>query len=279
MHYTELPNLLLFAKAGFPFTRMADLSETAVLLPSPAGPNVIALYLELMGYFGAQTGYPTLRVQVASPADAARLGGKDLLVLGTFADLTGMPEITDRLPLTYTDHSFALSWRGRVALMADWLLRRKSPAWQAFNDSEQTLPGGVLEGIESPFARGRSLVMIAGRDGTGLPAFASALLTTMPLDGIDSTVSLWSGGNFISYPVSTPVYGSGDLPWYRTFGYWLPRHLFVLLALLVIALALLGACAQQWLAGRIRVRLSSGESNLGDAAHRAAPPSGGSIRA
>ena len=76
VHYTELPNLRLFAKAGFPFTRMADLSQTAVLLPSAAGPEVTGLYLDLMGYFGAQTGYPALRVQVVSPADAAQLPGQ-----------------------------------------------------------------------------------------------------------------------------------------------------------------------------------------------------------
>ena len=58
------------------------------------------------------------------------------------------------------------------------------------------------------------------------------VLTTMPLDGIDHTVSLWTGRNFASYPLSTPVYGSGDLPWYRAFGYWLPHHAFTLLLLL-----------------------------------------------
>jgi cellulose synthase (UDP-forming) len=277
VHYTELPNLRLFAKAGFPFTRMADLSETAVLLPSPIGPEVTSLYLDLMGYFGAQTGYPTLRVQVASPVDAARLGDKDLLVLGTFADLPGMPEITDRLPLTYGDHSFTLSLRSRLALLSDWLLRRDSGAWQDLNGTEQIRPGGLLEGIASPFASGRSLVLITGHDSAALPGFAAALLTTMPRDGVDNTVSLWTRGNFISYPLSTAIYGSGDLPWYRTFAYWLPHHLFVLLALLVTILALLGWCTQYWLSGRIRERLGSDLSTRGHEGSKAVPPSGGFI--
>jgi cellulose synthase (UDP-forming) len=256
VHYTQLPNLRLFAKAGFPFTRMADLSQTAVLLPASPGPEVTGLYLDLMGYFGVQTGYPALRVQVATPADAAGLGDKDLLLLGTFADLSDIPEITTRLPLTYVDRSFNLSRRARVALMPDWLLRRNAGALQGLNGSAPISPDALLEAIESPFAGRRSLVLIAGRDRAALPALASALLTTMPRDGIDNTVSLWTTGNFISYALSTPTYGSGDLPWYRAFSYWLPHHLFVLLLLLGIVLTLLGLGVQHWLAARIRERLS-----------------------
>jgi cellulose synthase (UDP-forming) len=256
VHYTQLPNLRLFAKAGFPFTRLADLSQTAVLLPPAAGPEVMGLYLDLMGYFGAQTGYPAFLVQVATSADAASLGDKDLLVLGTFRDLANSPEITSRLPLTYVDQSFNLSRRARWALMPDWLLRRDAGAWRALNGSETISPDGLLEAITSPFAGRRSLVVIAGRDRAALPGLASALLTTMPRDGIDNTVSLWSAGNFISYPLSTASYGSGDLSWYRAFSYWLPNHLFILLLLLCVVLALLAIYVQRWLAGRIRERLN-----------------------
>jgi cellulose synthase (UDP-forming) len=275
VHYTQLPNLRLFAKAGFPFTRLADLSQTAVLLPPAPGPEVTGLYLDLMGYFGTQTGYPTLLVQVATPADAANLGDKDLLLLGTFADLANIPEIVARLPLTYVDHSFNLSRRARWALMPDWLLRRNVGAWQALNGSAPIRPDGFLQAIASPFASRRSLVLIAGRDRAALPGFASALLTTMPRDGIDNTVSLWTTGNFISYSLSTAVYGSGDLPWYRAFSYWLPHHLFILLLLTGVVLALFAVCVQHWLAGRMQERMSLDQYSSGQAA--AAPKTGGSF--
>jgi cellulose synthase (UDP-forming) len=32
-HFTSLPNLAFFVNSGFPFTRLADLSETAVVSP------------------------------------------------------------------------------------------------------------------------------------------------------------------------------------------------------------------------------------------------------
>jgi hypothetical protein len=57
-HFMAMPNLGVFKDAGFPFTRMADLSETAVVLPDNASAEDLGAYLSLMGRFGAATGYP-----------------------------------------------------------------------------------------------------------------------------------------------------------------------------------------------------------------------------
>lgn len=266
VHYKELPNLQLFSKAGFPFTRMADLSQSAVLLPRSPGAEILALYLDLMAYFGAQTGYPVVGVQVASIEDAAALRQKDLLLLGTFADLRDADAINNKLPLTYADRAFVLSQRARWALIPDWLMRRDSGAWQALNGDTPVWPDGLLEGISSPFKSGRSVVVIAGRDRAALPWLTASLLTTMPLDGIDSSVSLFTTGRFISYPLSTASYGSGDLPWYRAFRYWLPHHLVVLTILLFMVLISLASMVHQWLEARIRARLGMVEEFNGQGA-------------
>jgi hypothetical protein len=116
----------------------------------------------------------------------------------------------------------------------------------------------VLEGIASPFASGRSVVVVAARDAAALPGLTSSLLATMPRDGIDNTVSVWTEGHFISYPLATATYGSGDLPWYSAFAYWLPQHLYVLVALMVVVFALLGWWAECWLQLLKRQRLAIG---------------------
>jgi cellulose synthase (UDP-forming) len=247
VHFTELPNLQLFAKAGFPFTRMADLSQTVVLLPAAAGTEVTDLYLDLMGYFGVQTGYPTTGVEIESLANASRYHDKDLLLLGTYANLTDVPEITSSLPMTYGAGEFTLSRRASVALLTDWFAQRNSDAWKMFHDALPTTPDGVIEGIASPFGNGRSVVVLAARDRASLPTLTSALLTTMPRDGIDGTVSVWTAGSFVSYPLATAMFGSGELPWYRSFAYWLPHHLYVLLSLIVLVFALLGWWTERWI--------------------------------
>ena len=81
-HYVAMPNLAYFADLGFPFTRMADLSETAVVLPAQPSADEVSLYLAVMGRMGEATGYPALRHALISPADTDKFSDHDLIVLG-----------------------------------------------------------------------------------------------------------------------------------------------------------------------------------------------------
>ena len=98
--WTPMPNLEIFANAGFPFTQMADLSETTVVLPTTPSAEEIALFLHLMGHFGAQTGYPALRVTVAGP-DTVLSAARDYLVLGTVTDQPAFRSFDSLLPVTF----------------------------------------------------------------------------------------------------------------------------------------------------------------------------------
>lgn len=95
-HWATLPNLELFSNAGFPFTQFADLAGIVVVLPMQPTLQEVSLFLHLMGHFSAQTGYPALRVTVATPNDSIQ-EDRDYLGLGTvanqpaFAALEGEP--------------------------------------------------------------------------------------------------------------------------------------------------------------------------------------------
>ncbi|EGC98290.1 cellulose synthase regulator protein, partial [Burkholderia sp. TJI49] len=70
------------ANSGFPFTRFADLSQTAVVMPDRPSPQELEAYLTMLGHMGEWTGFPALRVQVVRAGEVAALaGGKDLLVI------------------------------------------------------------------------------------------------------------------------------------------------------------------------------------------------------
>src|ERR1700677_5184964 len=92
-----MPNLELFSNAGFPFTQYADLQKTTIVIPDSPDPKEIALYLYLMSHFGAQTGYPGLRVTVAGP-NAAINPGRDYLVLGTIANQPAFQSLANVMP-------------------------------------------------------------------------------------------------------------------------------------------------------------------------------------
>src|SRR5262249_39660475 len=97
-HFTELPNLTYFINSGFPFTRMADLSETAVVLPSQPSSMEISAFLNLMGELGSWTFQPVNRVTVLRATELSEPVDKDLLVIGTLAQLPAAAGLLSRSP-------------------------------------------------------------------------------------------------------------------------------------------------------------------------------------
>ena len=102
-HYAALPNLAYFSNIGFPFTRMADLSETAVVLPERPNADELGLYLTLMGRMGEATAYPALRHTVIAAADADKMAARDLIVIGSATNQSLMTKWADHLPMVNVD--------------------------------------------------------------------------------------------------------------------------------------------------------------------------------
>ena len=99
-HYAALPNLSFVANAGFPFTRMADLSDSVVVLPEHPSAQEIETYLVMMGRMGEATGYPVLNVDLVRAADIAASSGKDILVIGVNGDNSLLRQWIKYLPLS-----------------------------------------------------------------------------------------------------------------------------------------------------------------------------------
>src|SRR3546814_4464759 len=61
---------------------LPDMAETVVLLPGDPTPAVVEAFLNVMGRFEDATGAPAIRASVTRSVDAARMAGKDILVIG-----------------------------------------------------------------------------------------------------------------------------------------------------------------------------------------------------
>ena len=153
-HYAPLPNLETFANAGFPFTRLADLSDTTVVLPSAPTEQEIETFVTLMGHFSRQTGFPALRVTVAGPEAAQQGARSDFLIVGTGDDQPAFEKLASHLPVTL--HSGQSPGARHAGLLYPVLHH----AWWKLETNEHTesgdliaggVPDAVMEGIESPF--------------------------------------------------------------------------------------------------------------------------------
>ena len=172
-HYIAMPDLKTFARSGFPYSRMADLSETMVLLSPQPSAIQLSTYLEAVAGIAARSGLPAFGLHVSDNwSDAARLDA-DLLILGTLA-----PNVRENRDLNL------LLDRSR-----DWLLqasntqpgRTTAQQWQygdernlAASRVEVSAKGPIaaMVGMKSPFHEHQSAGAAHRPFGTCHPAVA-----------------------------------------------------------------------------------------------------------
>jgi cellulose synthase (UDP-forming) len=256
-HYAPLPNLEVFANAGFPFTHRADLSETTIILPSLPTPQELELFLTLMGHFGRQTGLPVFRVKVDG-SDAMKSGAAtDFLVLGTGDDQPGFDKLGKSLPVNVRG--------GQVEIRdAEGLFGLPHRAWWKIPSPEHTdsgdltasgTPDSVIEGVESPYSPGRSVVVINVKDAATYDNFLTTFLKVQQASDINGSVAVLHGSLFQSFRIGGSVYHIGSLPWWTRMTIWFTTVPW-LAAIAVMAMAfVLAIWVRIWLRTNARKRL------------------------
>jgi len=218
-HWKQMPNLEIFSNAGYPFTRLADLSDTAVVLPDAPQPEEIEMYLTMMGHFGAQTGYPVLNVTVTN-AEGMKGSSKDLLVMGAMDDSPAIAMLNPHLPVRIENNGLHIQdTQGFFESFKDvlhpwWTVRSSDHIESGKLETAGGLPDALIEGIESPYSSGRSVVLVALRDKSVVPNFVKVFLKDAQSSNIQQSVSVLSGAKFISYRLGTDVYHVGTLSWF-----------------------------------------------------------------
>ncbi len=174
-HYIKMPNLAAFANTGFPFTRLADLSETAVVLPEAPDTDTIAAYLRLMGRMGEATGYPALKVSVLSKADLSKGLDKDLIVFDKSTEGGIAEHWRDVLPMQYEQGR--LKVRLSNPLLRAWYSIFPEDEVNAYATIEyqQADSDAYLAGFESPFKAGRSVALLSAPKGVSYKQTLDAL--------------------------------------------------------------------------------------------------------
>jgi cellulose synthase (UDP-forming) len=261
--WTSMPNLGIFASAGFPFTKLADLSETTVVLPAVPGKEEISLYLHLLSHFGAETGYPALRVIVSGP-NTVISRTRDYLILGSIDNQPAFNSLDPLLPATLDSNGVHVSQMhsslpfisstglASPSLWSRWIGRATK---QTLPSNFAGVPDALVEEIESPSSPDRSIVLVILNRNTSASTFADVFLDAAQSRDIAGSVSLLRNAKFESYPMEGETYRVGDISRYAMMRIWF-THYFLLLLVLVTALSLLVAgWLREWLSQRARARL------------------------
>lgn len=257
-HWTALPNLEIFANAGYPFTRRADLADTAVVLPDTPTPDEVETFLTFMGHFGGQTGYPVINVTVTD-ADGMKAGSrKDYLVIGTVDDSPALTHLNPSLPVVVDRNGLHIQdTQGFFASLqhAWWKVRSSDHIQSGQLETAGSLPDVLIEGMEWPARSGRSVVLVALRDHTVVPNFLSVFLKTSQSSDISQSVSVLHGQRFTSYRIGTDVYYVGSLSLWTHINILFSRYQWLMALGTFVVCFLLATIFRALLRSRARRRL------------------------
>ena len=257
-HWTALPNLEIFANAGYPFTRLADLADTAVVLPDTPSAEEIELYLTLMGHFGAQTGYPVLNVTVTNADGMKADHRKDYLVVGTVDDQSAISTLNPSLPVGIDGSGLHIQdTQGFFAQLqhAWWKVRSSDRVQSGQLETAGELPDALIEGVEWPRDSGKSVVLIALRDKSVISNFLSAFLKTSQSSDISQSVSVLRGAGFSSYRIGSDIYHVGSLSWWIWLTILFQDYQWLMVICTLVACFLIAIMIRSILRRKARARL------------------------
>jgi cellulose synthase (UDP-forming) len=257
-HWAVLPNLEIFANAGYPFTRKADLSDTAVVMPDNASPEEIELFLSLMGHFGGQTGYPVLNVTIVDPAGMHSDSQKDYLVLGTVDDQPALSHLNPSLPVMVDGSGLHIQdTQGFFARFqhAWWKVRSSDRVQSGQLETAGGLPDALIEGIEWPSGSNHSVVIVAVRDRTVIENFLTVFLKTSQSSDVSQSVSALQGSRFVSYRIGKDFYHVGSLSRWIQLNMLFSDYPWLMVVSTIFFCFLLAVILRTMLRRRARVRL------------------------
>ena len=260
-HFLAMPDLAAFGNSGFPFSRLADLSESAVVLPPKPEQGDLSAYLSLMGLMGNVTGYPAHAVTVAlGNGQIDALADKDLLVIASSANSPLLEQWASHLPFSLKADSKGFRLSDYASRLLNWWdpdqRDRVKPGRNAITFTSAS-SDAVIAGFESPLQGGRSVVLLASNQPAGLQQAVTALLTPDLLRHIQGSAAVVRGKQVDSL-VAEQTYHVGQLDPVTRVQWWLSRHPLALIVLGVAAAALIAFMLYIVLRAKARARLQKG---------------------
>ena len=256
--FTTLPNLAFFVHSGYPFTKFADLSQTAVVIPDQATPTDVQTYLTLMGMMGDSTGFPVARVSVVTAAGVDQVANKDLIVLGALARQPLIAKWTDNARMRIEDGRLRVAMTSpidRVYTTLDPNARHeRERVDQLLVQQGDNL--ATMIGMESPLSSGRTVIMITG----STPEKQMAVLNTFrnrelnPL--IQGDLMVASPDKVTSFRVGSE-YTVGRLPTMTKIRWWFGNSPLLLILCTLVGVLILALVAY-WILSRIAGRRLAG---------------------
>ena len=256
-HYTALPNLGLFANAGFPFTRYADLAETGFVVPDAGDPAALEELYYLLGRMGRQTGAVALAYRVLDAKEALGARDLDLVVLSGSAADELLQHWHKDLPLTLSqlDRSYhQLAPAARAALDPSLRADDTGPSPRVQLRADGAL--AALVSFESPVTSRRTVVALLGRDAAAAHSLVATLNDNSKVPLIRGELAVIKNDAVQSFQGQDSYY-VGSLSFWQWLWFHFSRHAIVLIVLALAVAIAVGLLVYGRLERRVKQRLEA----------------------
>ncbi len=234
-HFIAMPDLRSFANAGFPFSRMADLSETLVVLPADPTPGQLTTLLDSLGSVGAQTGLPAVNVTLTNDGSQIQNKDADIMIIGTIPEKLKDDKRIDLLvQATQSWVKTPLRQTAFPAIMPD--INDRQPDTQTAVTSSG--PMAAVVGFQSPYNDQRSVIALLADSPRGYELLNDAMNDSGKRAAMYGSVTVIRESGVNGLRVGD-VYYVGHLPWFERIWYALSNHPILLAFLAAVSVVLL----------------------------------------
>ncbi len=242
-HFAQLPNLSYFVGASYPFSKMADFSDSLLLLPQAPTAGEIHTLLNMAARSGNATGVPVSHAQVVFGLNGNEgenpLFDRDILAITTLGDSAFNQQLLEASPFSININSLGVKTptqlqRALDALTGDWY---RQPV-----DADRYLSStGAWRGFVSYRSRWspeHAVVVAAGTDDQQLLKIHNDLKSSKINAGIRGDLAIITDENGIRSFAVGKQFPTGQMPWYMMVVWYASTHI-VILSLITLFVSLL----------------------------------------
>ncbi|WP_168426631.1 cellulose biosynthesis cyclic di-GMP-binding regulatory protein BcsB [Erwinia amylovora] len=260
-HFALLPNLAYFVGASFPFSRLADYSQTVFMLPEEPSDSEISTLLDMAGRSGNATGVALFHnsVMFGVPSDGPlreKLVNSDILVVSTLDQGEFTQQMLVDSPYELNDHTLGVKVPGLLNKLRGWLngdWYRQTLAADRYLSSNEDWRGFIS--YRSPWNGSRLMVMALATNDQQLARLHNDMTSRRINAGIRGDTAIITDENGIrSFRVGAQ-FPSGEMPWYMMVVWYANQHAVMLSLLALFCATVIGLSAWVLLDRHARSRL------------------------
>ncbi|MGU3415022.1 cellulose biosynthesis cyclic di-GMP-binding regulatory protein BcsB [Enterobacteriaceae bacterium C34A] len=235
-HFLAMPDLRSFANAGFPFSRMADLSDTLIVMPKAPTEGQVSTLLDTVATIGGQVGLTGANLKLTDDPNEMQKHDADIMLIGAIPDKLKDDQHIDLL-VNATQSWVKTPARHNELASVKLDDNERKPMAQTTVGSKG--PMAAIIGFQSPYHDQRSVIALMADSKRGFELLNGALNDSGKRAAMFGSVSVIRESGVNSLRVGD-VYYVGHLPWYERVWFALSNHpilLSILAALSVVLLA------------------------------------------